>query len=136
MSHHISRVAGPDHLLFHVEVSTVVCPDTLCRQNTCCAGRRVQCYSSEVTAAILQKNEENPVMIYSKTWCPFCTSMKSLFIDTLKVDAKFAELDQLGTFFEFSVSCFSGTAQVMHATNAALHRSELWDLVICPDHAT
>lgn len=45
----------------------------------------------------MQKNKENSVMVYSKSWCPFCQEVKSLFA-MLKVDAKYAELDQLGTY--------------------------------------
>lgn len=44
---------------------------------------------------IKAKNKENPVMVYSKSYCPFCMSVKGLFSD-LEVDAKFVELDQIG----------------------------------------
>jgi thioredoxin-related protein len=55
----------------------------------------LRCHAS-VADQILEKNKANPVMIYSKSYCPYCGQMKSLFLDDLKVDAKFAELDQLG----------------------------------------
>lgn len=41
------------------------------------------------------KNAENPVMVYSKSYCPYCSSVKQLFSE-YKVDAIYAELDQLG----------------------------------------
>lgn len=41
------------------------------------------------------KNAENPVMVYSKSYCPYCTSVKQLF-SNYQVDAKYAELDQIG----------------------------------------
>ena len=60
------------------------------------AGRQqIRCFAS-VQEQILQKNQEYPVMIYSKSWCPFCHQVKDLFHGELKVDAKFAELDELG----------------------------------------
>eukprot|EP01025_Chloroclados_australasicus_P040405 TRINITY_DN42188_c1_g1_i1.p1 TRINITY_DN42188_c1_g1~~TRINITY_DN42188_c1_g1_i1.p1 ORF type:complete len:181 (-),score=1.54 TRINITY_DN42188_c1_g1_i1:117-584(-) len=43
---------------------------------------------------IVQKNAENPVMVYSKSYCPFCAETKGLFRD-LEVDAKVVELDQI-----------------------------------------
>jgi glutaredoxin 3 len=43
---------------------------------------------------ILSKNAENPVMVYSATYCPYCTEVKSLF-QKLKVDAKVIEVNNL-----------------------------------------
>ncbi|KAI7844931.1 hypothetical protein COHA_001578 [Chlorella ohadii] len=43
---------------------------------------------------VQQKNAENPVMVYSKTYCPYCSEVKSLF-ERLGVNAKVVELDEL-----------------------------------------
>ena len=48
---------------------------------------------------IKSKNSENPVMVYSKSHCPYCASVKGLFSD-LEVTAKVVELDQLGAHFK------------------------------------
>lgn len=47
---------------------------------------------SPLATIIRQKNEENAVVIYSKSWCPFCQQVKSLF-EKLNVDAVAIELD-------------------------------------------
>jgi glutaredoxin 3 len=54
----------------------------------------VQASSADPVSLIKQKNEENPVMVYSKTYCPFCSEVKSLF-SNLAVDAKVVDLDTL-----------------------------------------
>mmetsp|Transcript_46058 Transcript_46058/g.87878 ORF Transcript_46058/g.87878 Transcript_46058/m.87878 type:complete len:191 (+) Transcript_46058:134-706(+) len=60
--------------------------------------RRTQCNASGESAGsvleelIKKKNEENMVIVYSKSWCPFCTQVKSLF-QKLNVDATVVELD-------------------------------------------
>lgn len=43
---------------------------------------------------IQAKNREHPVMVYSKTYCPFCSEVKSLF-SKMDVAAKVVELDTL-----------------------------------------
>ena len=43
---------------------------------------------------IRSKNAENPVIVYSKTYCPYCTEVKSLFTK-LNVPAKVVEIDTL-----------------------------------------
>ena len=43
---------------------------------------------------IKQKNADNQVMIYSKTYCPYCSQVKSLF-SQLNIPTKVVELDQL-----------------------------------------
>lgn len=40
------------------------------------------------------KNAQNKVIVYSKTYCPYCTEVKSLFAQ-LNVAPKIIELDQL-----------------------------------------
>ena len=45
-------------------------------------------------AAIRQKNAESPVVVYSKSWCPFCVRVKDLMV-TMGVQAKVVELDQV-----------------------------------------
>ena len=44
---------------------------------------------------IRQKNADNKVMVYAKSYCPYCASVISLFED-LQVDAKVVQLDQIG----------------------------------------
>ncbi|KAG0000847.1 thioredoxin reductase [Entomortierella chlamydospora] len=48
--------------------------------------------STAVRALILAAIAENPVMIFSKSYCPYCTRVKALF-DELKVVYKALELD-------------------------------------------
>eukprot|EP00250_Pteridium_aquilinum_P034033 c6908_g1_i1 orf=503-1039(-) len=43
---------------------------------------------------IKSKNSENPVVVYSKTWCPYCARVKSLFKE-LGVKPFVVELDEL-----------------------------------------
>eukprot|EP00850_Spirogloea_muscicola_P024362 SM000695S20752 [mRNA] locus=s695:1003:2115:- [translate_table: standard] len=43
---------------------------------------------------IEQKNAANPVIVYSKTWCPYCGMVKGLF-KQLGLDVKAVELDEL-----------------------------------------
>mmetsp|Transcript_13947 Transcript_13947/g.16829 ORF Transcript_13947/g.16829 Transcript_13947/m.16829 type:complete len:198 (-) Transcript_13947:619-1212(-) len=43
---------------------------------------------------IVEKNEQNPIMIYSKSYCPFCTQVKSLFSE-MEVDYTAVELDNI-----------------------------------------
>lgn len=49
---------------------------------------------NDLEAMITAKNSDNPVMVYSKTYCPFCTEVKSLFAK-MDVAAKVVELDTL-----------------------------------------
>eukprot|EP00890_Picochlorum_soloecismus_P004977 jgi/Picsp_1/5480/NSC_02839-R1_glutaredoxin type i len=57
--------------------------------------RWVQVKASGGSADLVKsKNQENPVMVYSKTYCPYCSQVKSLFTK-LNVPAKVVELDQL-----------------------------------------
>ena len=49
-----------------------------------------------MAADIKQKNKDNKVIVYSKSYCPYCAKTRNLFIDELGVDAKFVELDEIG----------------------------------------
>eukprot|EP01023_Acetabularia_acetabulum_P031165 TRINITY_DN2933_c0_g1_i4.p2 TRINITY_DN2933_c0_g1~~TRINITY_DN2933_c0_g1_i4.p2 ORF type:complete len:136 (+),score=17.56 TRINITY_DN2933_c0_g1_i4:203-610(+) len=62
---------------------------------------------------ILLKNKENPVMLYSKSYCPFCGQVKGLF-DKLQIEFKAAELDQLsdGAELQDALSGVSGMTTV------------------------
>lgn len=83
--------------------------DTLAQHHRHCtaAGRQqLRCFSS-VQEQIVQKNNEYPVMIYSKSWCPFCHEVKDLFHGELKVDAMFAELDELGAILPMYICLVS-----------------------------
>merc|ERR1711971_389536 len=45
---------------------------------------------------VMKEVKANKVVIFSKTYCPYCTKTKNLFLNTLKVDdTKVIELDQL-----------------------------------------
>lgn len=52
-------------------------------------------YASSMTDDIIAKNKTNPCIVYSKTYCPYCSDVKDLFEKQLKVDAKIIELDTL-----------------------------------------
>lgn len=61
------------------------------RAGVCGAPRAM---STDFAAMIETKNAENAVMVYSKTYCPYCAEVKSLF-SRLSVPAKIVELDEL-----------------------------------------
>ncbi|KAK9811050.1 hypothetical protein WJX73_009401 [Symbiochloris irregularis] len=50
--------------------------------------------SSETAELIEQKNQENDVVIYSKSYCPFSVQIKQLF-KKLQVEYKAFELDEI-----------------------------------------
>eukprot|EP01024_Parvocaulis_polyphysoides_P025606 TRINITY_DN2328_c0_g1_i2.p1 TRINITY_DN2328_c0_g1~~TRINITY_DN2328_c0_g1_i2.p1 ORF type:complete len:138 (+),score=3.02 TRINITY_DN2328_c0_g1_i2:44-415(+) len=50
--------------------------------------------SAQLKEQITQKNKENPVMVYSKSYCPFCGQVKGLF-NKLQIEFKAVELDQI-----------------------------------------
>lgn len=52
--------------------------------------------SQSMEADIKQKNKDFKVIVYSKSYCPYCSKARALFHDELGVDAKFVELDQIG----------------------------------------
>eukprot|EP01092_Planopodium_desertum_P004063 TRINITY_DN17965_c0_g1_i1.p1 TRINITY_DN17965_c0_g1~~TRINITY_DN17965_c0_g1_i1.p1 ORF type:complete len:103 (-),score=15.70 TRINITY_DN17965_c0_g1_i1:53-361(-) len=45
-------------------------------------------------ASVQKSIDESPVVIFSKSYCPYCIRVKKLFSD-LKVSAKVIELDQM-----------------------------------------
>lgn len=59
------------------------------------SGARQVRASASLADEIFTKNADNPVMVYSKTYCPYCSQVKQLF-GQYKVDVKVAELDQIG----------------------------------------
>eukprot|EP01025_Chloroclados_australasicus_P019056 TRINITY_DN2023_c0_g1_i1.p3 TRINITY_DN2023_c0_g1~~TRINITY_DN2023_c0_g1_i1.p3 ORF type:complete len:134 (-),score=16.06 TRINITY_DN2023_c0_g1_i1:300-701(-) len=62
---------------------------------------------------ILLKNKENPVMVYSKSYCPFCGQVKSLF-SNLEIEFKTVELDEIadGAEVQDALSEVSGMTTV------------------------
>eukprot|EP00891_Asterochloris_glomerata_P003850 jgi/Astpho2/3850/Aster-x1178 len=56
--------------------------------------RMVLCAVEVQVDAIKQKNEENPVIVYATTYCPFCAGVKGLF-DKLGVPFKAIDLDTI-----------------------------------------
>eukprot|EP00304_Pavlova_gyrans_P006294 CAMPEP_0206059004 /NCGR_PEP_ID=MMETSP1466-20131121/47996_1 /ASSEMBLY_ACC=CAM_ASM_001126 /TAXON_ID=44452 /ORGANISM="Pavlova gyrans, Strain CCMP608" /LENGTH=136 /DNA_ID=CAMNT_0053434315 /DNA_START=86 /DNA_END=496 /DNA_ORIENTATION=+ len=55
--------------------------------------------------------KENDVVVFSKSYCPFCGRTKSLFADTLKVDAKVLELDKMDDGDDYQAELLSMTGQ-------------------------
>ncbi|MCO5556559.1 hypothetical protein L7F22_010109 [Adiantum nelumboides] len=49
---------------------------------------------TDLDELIKLKNSENPVVVYSKTWCPYCLRVKSLFKE-VRVKPFVVELDEL-----------------------------------------
>ena len=47
-----------------------------------------------LAAQIAEKNAQSPVVVYSKSWCPFCVRVKGLLLD-LGTEAKVIELDEV-----------------------------------------
>jgi len=43
---------------------------------------------------ITAKNAKHPVMVYSKSWCPFCSQIKSMF-EVMEVEYTAVELDKI-----------------------------------------
>lgn len=50
--------------------------------------------SGQIEDILKEKNSQNPVVVYSKTWCPYCGSVKGLFKE-LGVKPFVVELDEL-----------------------------------------
>lgn len=50
--------------------------------------------SPSLEEQIQEKNQKHPVIVYSKSWCPYCGEVKRLFRE-LKVDFTAVELDQV-----------------------------------------
>eukprot|EP00245_Coleochaete_scutata_P005303 TRINITY_DN18759_c0_g1_i1.p1 TRINITY_DN18759_c0_g1~~TRINITY_DN18759_c0_g1_i1.p1 ORF type:complete len:183 (+),score=26.64 TRINITY_DN18759_c0_g1_i1:61-609(+) len=65
---------------------------------------------SQLVELIKEKNAENPVIIYSKTWCPYCGMVKGLF-KKLGVAYKAVELDELADGDELQDALRSYTGQ-------------------------
>jgi len=55
--------------------------------------------------------KENDVVVFSKSYCPFCGRTKSLFADVLKVDAKVLELDKMSDGDEYQSALLTMTGQ-------------------------
>ena len=47
-----------------------------------------------LAAQIAAKNAQAPVVVYSKSWCPYCLRVKGLFLE-LGAEAKVIELDEV-----------------------------------------
>jgi len=78
--------------------------------------------SGDATAMINAKNQENPVMVYSKTYCPYCSEVKSLF-GRLNVPAKVVELDNLadGDAIQAGLQTITGRRTVPQVFIAGKH---------------
>lgn len=63
-------------------------------QGRCRSTWTVFASSDDIVDMIRAKNQENPVIVYSKTYCPYCMEVKSL-LSAMKVQAKIVELDTI-----------------------------------------
>ncbi|XP_073318029.1 monothiol glutaredoxin-S10-like [Primulina huaijiensis] len=90
-----SRV--PNHLSNHFARSTATSCRTISR-NERPTKFRVVCsasFGSRLEESVRKTIGENPVVVYSKTWCSYSSEVKSLF-KRLGVDPLVVELDKLG----------------------------------------
>ncbi|KAG0062003.1 hypothetical protein BGZ92_006296 [Podila epicladia] len=69
--------------------------------------------SAAVRTLIRQSIAENPVMIFSKSYCPYCLRVKDLF-DDMHVKYQALELDEhdLGDEIQHSLKSLSGQSTV------------------------
>ncbi|KAG0310359.1 hypothetical protein BG000_007077 [Podila horticola] len=69
--------------------------------------------SAAVRALVRQSITENPVMIFSKSYCPYCLRVKDLF-DDMQVKYKALELDEhdLGDEIQQTLKSLSGQSTV------------------------
>uniref|UniRef100_A0A7S2L780 Glutaredoxin domain-containing protein n=1 Tax=Leptocylindrus danicus TaxID=163516 RepID=A0A7S2L780_9STRA len=66
--------------------------------------------STDSAAFVLAEIGSNDVVVFSKTYCPFCTSTKTLF-EKLNVDAKVVELDTLDNGADIQGALLDKTGQ-------------------------
>ncbi|KAL3151778.1 hypothetical protein ABBQ38_012752 [Trebouxia sp. C0009 RCD-2024] len=59
------------------------------------SSRTLASASSSLEEQVKEKNKKHPVVVYSKSWCPYCGEVKRLF-RALKVDFTAIELDEVG----------------------------------------
>lgn len=73
----------------------------------------IKAMSAAVRALIRQSIAENPVMIFSKSYCPYCLRVKDLF-DDMHVKYKALEIDEhnLGDEIQQSLKSLSGQSTV------------------------
>jgi glutaredoxin len=73
---------------------------------------------SSIRQQIEKEIKENRVMMYSKTYCPYCDAAKELF-EAMKVDIHVKELDTLGNQFNAliwtNVTCVSADGAKIQA---------------------
>lgn len=58
------------------------------------ASVRAMSTGTDYVGMVNEKVAQNPVIVFSKTYCPYCSEVKSLF-ERLGVSAKVVELDEL-----------------------------------------
>jgi len=67
--------------------------------------------SSSITTKIQHLIDNNKVVVFSKSYCPFCTATKNLF-EALNIDVEVLELDQMGNEgVELQAALFEKTSQ-------------------------
>ncbi|GAQ87081.1 hypothetical protein KFL_003300040 [Klebsormidium nitens] len=79
---------------------------SLCRR----ASLHCKASGSGIVEEVKKKNEENPVIVYSKSWCPYCSQVKGLFRQ-LGVPAKVIELDEINEEEEVQDALYELTRQ-------------------------
>eukprot|EP00252_Welwitschia_mirabilis_P004044 TRINITY_DN1419_c0_g1_i2.p1 TRINITY_DN1419_c0_g1~~TRINITY_DN1419_c0_g1_i2.p1 ORF type:complete len:150 (+),score=26.00 TRINITY_DN1419_c0_g1_i2:180-629(+) len=85
------RVSVPSTAMQYVKYMPPTVPMMLQSRRSLCIPRA---QAKPIQESIKSKIASSPVVIYSKTWCPYCLEVKSLFTD-LGVRADVVELDEL-----------------------------------------
>lgn len=89
------NVASRPQVQQHFQVASVrVSGIALRRRDLSCSSGEGTPDEPSFEKIVKQKNAENPVMVYSKSWCPFCGQVKALF-DKLDANITVVELDQI-----------------------------------------
>merc|ERR1712003_194832 len=67
--------------------------------------------SAAATAFVNKEVAANDVVIFSKSYCPFCKKTKALFADELKIDASVLELDTMDDGADIQAALLELTGQ-------------------------
>eukprot|EP00471_Norrisiella_sphaerica_P001965 CAMPEP_0184481594 /NCGR_PEP_ID=MMETSP0113_2-20130426/3150_1 /TAXON_ID=91329 /ORGANISM="Norrisiella sphaerica, Strain BC52" /LENGTH=145 /DNA_ID=CAMNT_0026860809 /DNA_START=229 /DNA_END=666 /DNA_ORIENTATION=+ len=77
--------------------NSITLRSTPLQQPLFCAKRSTLIHAQSVKDEILKAVNDNQVMIYSKSYCPFCVKVKDLFTNQLGVTPTVIELDEQPT---------------------------------------
>ncbi|CAK8538175.1 unnamed protein product [Lathyrus sativus] len=75
--------------------STKKCASTLIRATSSSPSSSSSSFGSHLEETIKNTLSQNPVVVYSKSWCSYCSEVKSLF-KKLSVQPLVLELDEMG----------------------------------------